>query len=339
MPETKVTGWHLAVASRARNGAAGAAHRRGAGALECFALRDGRAGFLVYVPPGSAQRGQALVASGRQDRRMRYLPRARPDGAPGPFPALPAARPATSSANSDFKTGARAGAWTLMMPVVEQLSVDDMILTRRLCGRAQPLSRQPLSRAATSPLPGLSRSRHGSANQLCPSTLAIARETRSGARRWRRSSRAAGFFAPAASLEARSHPVPRGAPSAWAALSVRPEPQRHARGVRHYMGRGGLPNRVGEGLGAAGLVLRRRGCDQRRRQTHGPGRFRSLDRRRQSIARGRCGNRGCHQRRRRRRPLSRHDNIRYLQHTAGISPRPLDHPEELGKEDILGAAR
>jgi NAD(P)-dependent dehydrogenase (short-subunit alcohol dehydrogenase family) len=35
--------------------------------------------------------------------------------------------------------------------------------------------------------------------------------------------------------------------------------------------------------------------------------------------------------------FSRHDNIRYLQHTAGISPRPLTPPEELGKEDILGA--
>ena len=35
--------------------------------------------------------------------------------------------------------------------------------------------------------------------------------------------------------------------------------------------------------------------------------------------------------------FARHDNIRYLQHTAGISPRPLTPPEELGKEDILGA--
>ena len=35
--------------------------------------------------------------------------------------------------------------------------------------------------------------------------------------------------------------------------------------------------------------------------------------------------------------FSRHDNIRYLQHTAGISPRPLTPPEELSKEDILGA--
>ena len=35
--------------------------------------------------------------------------------------------------------------------------------------------------------------------------------------------------------------------------------------------------------------------------------------------------------------FARHDNIRYLQHTAGISPRPLTPPEELSKEDILGA--
>jgi NAD(P)-dependent dehydrogenase (short-subunit alcohol dehydrogenase family) len=35
--------------------------------------------------------------------------------------------------------------------------------------------------------------------------------------------------------------------------------------------------------------------------------------------------------------FSRHDNVRYLQYTAGISPRPLTPPEELTKEDILGA--
>ena len=35
--------------------------------------------------------------------------------------------------------------------------------------------------------------------------------------------------------------------------------------------------------------------------------------------------------------FARHHNIRYLQHTAGISPRPLTPPEELSKEDILGA--
>jgi len=35
--------------------------------------------------------------------------------------------------------------------------------------------------------------------------------------------------------------------------------------------------------------------------------------------------------------FSRHDNIRYLQHTAGISPRPLTPPEKLSKDDVLGA--
>jgi NAD(P)-dependent dehydrogenase (short-subunit alcohol dehydrogenase family) len=35
--------------------------------------------------------------------------------------------------------------------------------------------------------------------------------------------------------------------------------------------------------------------------------------------------------------FARHGNIRYLQHTAGISPRPLTPPEELTKADILGA--
>jgi NAD(P)-dependent dehydrogenase (short-subunit alcohol dehydrogenase family) len=35
--------------------------------------------------------------------------------------------------------------------------------------------------------------------------------------------------------------------------------------------------------------------------------------------------------------FARHDDIRYLQHTAGISPRPLTPPEQLSKQDILGA--
>lgn len=35
--------------------------------------------------------------------------------------------------------------------------------------------------------------------------------------------------------------------------------------------------------------------------------------------------------------FARHRDIRYLQHTAGISPRPLTPPEELAKEDVLRA--
>ena len=35
--------------------------------------------------------------------------------------------------------------------------------------------------------------------------------------------------------------------------------------------------------------------------------------------------------------FARHRGIRYLQHTAGISPRPLTPPEELTKEDVLNA--
>ncbi len=38
-----------------------------------------------------------------------------------------------------------------------------------------------------------------------------------------------------------------------------------------------------------------------------------------------------------RRLFERHPGIRYLQHTAGISPKPLTPPEDLTKEDVLGA--
>ncbi len=35
--------------------------------------------------------------------------------------------------------------------------------------------------------------------------------------------------------------------------------------------------------------------------------------------------------------FEKHEGIKYLQHTAGISPKPLTPPEQLTKEDILGA--
>ena len=35
--------------------------------------------------------------------------------------------------------------------------------------------------------------------------------------------------------------------------------------------------------------------------------------------------------------FQRHPRVHYLQHTAGISPKPLTPPEELTKEDVLGA--
>jgi NAD(P)-dependent dehydrogenase (short-subunit alcohol dehydrogenase family) len=35
--------------------------------------------------------------------------------------------------------------------------------------------------------------------------------------------------------------------------------------------------------------------------------------------------------------FQRHQNVRYLQHTAGISPKPLTPPEQLTKEDIMSA--
>jgi NAD(P)-dependent dehydrogenase (short-subunit alcohol dehydrogenase family) len=38
-----------------------------------------------------------------------------------------------------------------------------------------------------------------------------------------------------------------------------------------------------------------------------------------------------------RQLFERHPQISYLQHTAGISPKPLTPPEDLTKEDILGA--
>ena len=108
---------------------------------------------------------------------------------------------------------------------------------------------------------------------------------------------------------------------------VRREPQRHDRGRWPHGPIPCKPRRRVAGRCQA-RSRRRRGCDQRRGRTYGPFRFRSVDRRRQSIlevvaetvdvtSEGVAA------------LFSRHDNIRYLQHTAGISPRPLTPPEEL----------
>jgi cytochrome c553 len=129
VPKTKVTGWHLAVASEHETEPLGQRIVEVPEKLEYFALRDGRARFVAYVPPGSVQRGQALVASGGGKTVACGICHGPDLTGLGPIPGIAGRSPSYLVRQLyDFKTGARAGAWSaLMIPVVEQLSVDDMI--------------------------------------------------------------------------------------------------------------------------------------------------------------------------------------------------------------------
>ncbi|MDQ3831640.1 MAG: c-type cytochrome [Candidatus Tectomicrobia bacterium] len=129
VPKTRVTGWHLAVAADHETEPLGRRIVEVPENLEYFALRDGRARFVAYVPPGSVQRGQALVASGNGKTVACGICHGPDLKGLGPIPGIAGRSPSYVVRQLyDFKTGARAGLWSaLMKPVVEKLSVDDMI--------------------------------------------------------------------------------------------------------------------------------------------------------------------------------------------------------------------
>jgi cytochrome c553 len=98
--------------------------------VEQFELRDTRSQFTAYVPLGSIAKGEALAKNGGAGTT---IPCATCHGADlkgvGPIPAI-AGRSPTYIVRQlyDFKHGARAGSSSaLMTPVVEKLSVEDMI--------------------------------------------------------------------------------------------------------------------------------------------------------------------------------------------------------------------
>jgi cytochrome c553 len=129
VPKTKVTGWHLAVAAEHDTEPLGQRIVEVPENLEYFALRDGRARFVAYVPPGSVQRGQALVESGSGSTVACGICHGPDLKGLGPIPGIAGRSPSYVVRQLyDFKTGARAGAWSgLMKPVVDKLSLDDMI--------------------------------------------------------------------------------------------------------------------------------------------------------------------------------------------------------------------
>jgi len=129
VPKTKLEGERLAVTVDPGTEAIGQRIIEVPEDEEGFALRDGRTRFVACVPPGSLLKGQALVASGDGKTGSCGMCHGSDLKGLGPIPAIAGRSPSYIVRQLyDFKTGARAGAWSpLMKPVVEKLSLDDMI--------------------------------------------------------------------------------------------------------------------------------------------------------------------------------------------------------------------
>jgi cytochrome c553 len=128
-PKTRVVDWHLAVAPTLGMEALGQRIIEVPEKLEQFERRDGRSRWVAYVPPGSVQRGQKLVTSGGGKTVSCGVCHGPDLKGLGPIPGIAGRSPSYLIRQlHDFRAGARRGAGSaLMKPVVEKLSMDDMI--------------------------------------------------------------------------------------------------------------------------------------------------------------------------------------------------------------------
>jgi cytochrome c553 len=126
VPKTSVAGWFLTEANSGESEPIGNRIIEVPEDLAQFENRDARARFIAYVPAGSIERGKGLVAEGVNGGGTQGA------GCHGPGliggSGIAGVRRATPSASSSISSPARAGASSeLMKPVVEKLTVEDMI--------------------------------------------------------------------------------------------------------------------------------------------------------------------------------------------------------------------
>jgi cytochrome c553 len=110
--------------------------------LERTELRDPKSGFLAYAPPGSIERGEILATTGEGGKTQACAGCHGPD-LKGLGPAPPIAGRSTSYVVRqlyDIQSGARAGdgAATMMKPVVEKLTLDEMIAIAAFVASRKP---------------------------------------------------------------------------------------------------------------------------------------------------------------------------------------------------------
>jgi cytochrome c553 len=92
-------------------------------------LRDPRSGFIVYAPPGSLKKGEALVTTGGGKTLACGACHGADLKGLGPVPGIAGRSPSYLVRQLyDMQAGTRKGVWTpLMTKVVSQLSTDDML--------------------------------------------------------------------------------------------------------------------------------------------------------------------------------------------------------------------
>ena len=102
--------------------------------------RDPHSGFIDYVPPGSIARGEALVKTGAGKTTPCAFCHGQNYKGLGDWPPLAGRHPTYLVRQlNDMQNGTRAGSSVaLMKPVVERLSVDDMIAIAAYLGSLQP---------------------------------------------------------------------------------------------------------------------------------------------------------------------------------------------------------
>jgi len=130
VPKTYVTGWHLAAMKTGEKEPIGPRIIEIPEDLEQFVSRDARSRFIAYVPPGSIQKGQALVASGGAGKTVQCgICHGADLKGLGPIPGIAGRSPSYIVRQLyDFKLGARAGIGRpLMKPTVERLTMEDMV--------------------------------------------------------------------------------------------------------------------------------------------------------------------------------------------------------------------
>lgn len=128
VPKSYVTGWFLAAVTTGEKEPIGQRIIEIPEDLEQFVNRDARARFIAYVPVGSIQKGRALAARG--DETVQCATCHGPDlKGLEPIPGIAGRSPTyTFRQLYDYKNGARAGDGSaLMMPIVEKLTIEDMI--------------------------------------------------------------------------------------------------------------------------------------------------------------------------------------------------------------------
>jgi cytochrome c553 len=129
VPKTQVAGWHLVLATDLGTEPIGQRIIEVPENSEHFESRDGWARFVAYVPPGSVQRGQALANPRGTDALSCGMCHGPGLKGSEQVPGIAGRSPGYVVRQLyDLKTGTRAGRGSsLMQPVVENLSMEDMI--------------------------------------------------------------------------------------------------------------------------------------------------------------------------------------------------------------------